>query len=140
HTVKNTVITDKRTKKIKALGKTVPGKIHDKKLADEEDWPFPPGSQLWEDTAYQGYEPEQTTTHRPKKKPRGGELTAAEKEHNRAISKERIGIEHSIGGAKAYRIVRETLRQRKADFADLFMVIACGLHNLRLDFPVPMRA
>lgn len=118
----------------------MPGKRHDKKLADEEDWLFPLGSHLWEDTGHQGYEPEQRTTHRPKKKPRGGELTESEKEHNRAISEERVGIEHSVGGAKANRIVRETFRHRKADFADLVMIIGCGLHNLRLDFPVLMQA
>ena len=136
HTVKNTVITDKQTKKIKVLGQTVPGKKHDKKLADEEDWPFPCDSHVWKDTGYQGYEPEHTTTHQPRKKPRNGQLTEAEKQQNQAIRKERIGVEHSIGGAKVYRIVREQFRNRKAGFVDHVMEIACGLHNLRLDFPM----
>ena len=137
HTIKNTFISDKHTKKIKVLGKTVPGKKHDKKLADEEDWRFPSGSHVWKDTGYQGYEPNNTTTHQPKKKPRGGELTEKEKEQNKAISKERIGVEHSIGGAKVYRIVRDIFRNRKTDFEDRIIEIACGLHNLRIDFPVP---
>jgi hypothetical protein len=55
HTVKNNVISDKRTRKIKVLSPTVEGKKHDKKLADEQDIPFPPGSKLWKDTGYQGY-------------------------------------------------------------------------------------
>jgi hypothetical protein len=136
HTVKNTFISDKRSKKIKVLGKTVPGKKHDKKLADEEDWRFPSGSHLWKDTGYQGYEPDNTTTHQPKKKPRGGELTAEEKEKNKTISKERIGVEHSIGGAKVFRIVRDIFRNRKVDFEDSIIDVACGLHNLRIDFPI----
>jgi hypothetical protein len=136
HTIKNTFISNKRTKKIKVLGKTVPGKKHDKKLADEEDWRFPSGSHVWKDTGYQGYEPDNTITHQPKKKPRSGELTAEEKEKNKAISKDRIGVEHSIGGAKVYRIVRDIFRNRKTDFEDSVMEIACGLHNLRIDFPV----
>lgn len=136
HTIKNTFISNKRTKKIKVLGKTVPGKKHDKKLADEEDWRFPSGSHVWKDTGYQGYEPDNTITHQPKKKPRSGELTAEEKEKNKAISKDRIGVEHSIGGAKIYRIVRDIFRNRTIDFEDSVMEIACGLHNLRIDFPV----
>ena len=83
-TVKNNVITERRRRgKIKYLSETVEGKKHHKKLADEEAYQFPPGSKLWKDTGFQGYEPENVTTFQPKKKPRGGELTAAEKERNR---------------------------------------------------------
>ena len=35
HTVKNTVVGDKSTRKIKVLGQTHPGKKHDKKMAEE---------------------------------------------------------------------------------------------------------
>lgn len=136
HTVKNNVIADKRTKKIKGLSPTVPGKKHDKKLADEGQYRFPPGSQLWKDTGYQGYEPQGTITYQPKKKPKGGELTKGDKAHNRAISQERIRVEHSIGGAKVFHIVRDIYRNHKQDFEDLIMETACGLHNLRLDFPL----
>jgi hypothetical protein len=136
HTVKNNVITHKPTKKIKGLSATVPGSKHDKKLADEEEHRFPPGSQLWKDTGYQGYEPEGIITHQPKKKPKGGELTAPEKEQNRTISQERIGVEHSIGGAKVFHIAHDIYRNHKQGFADLIMETACGLHNHRLDFPM----
>ncbi len=136
HTIKNNVITHKPTKKIKGLSATVPGSKHDKKLADEEEHRFPPGSQLWKDTGYQGYEPEGIVTHQPKKKPKGGELTALEKEQNRTISQERIGVEHSIGGAKVFRIVHDIYRNYKQGFDDLIMETACGLHNHRLDFPM----
>ena len=136
HTVKNNVITHKPTKKIKGLSPTVPGKKHDKKLADQEQYRFPAGSKLWKDTGFQGYEPEGVITYQPKKKPKGGELTPAEKVHNQAISTERIGVEHSIGGVKVFHIVRDIYRNHKQDFEDLIMETACGLHNLRLDFPM----
>lgn len=136
HTVKNIIITDKTTKKIKVLGPTVEGKKHDKKAADEQACQFPEGSELWQDTGFQGYEPPGTTIHQPKKKPKNGQLTPDEKAHNRLISSERIGVEHSIGGAKVFRIVRDVLRHRLPGFADLAMETSCGLHNLRLDFPV----
>jgi len=136
HTVKNNVISHKPTQKIKALSPTEPGKIHDKKLADQEQYRFPADSKLWKDTGFQGYEPEGVTTYQPKKKPRGGELTAAEKQVNQTIAKERIGVEHSIGGVKVFHIVRDIYRNHKQGFEDLIMETACGLHNLRLDFPM----
>ncbi len=134
HTVKNIVITDKRTKQVKGLGRTQEGKKHDKAATDEESYQFPDGSKVWKDTGFQGYEPEQTTTYQPKKKPRGGELTQAEKDHNRAIARERIGVEHSLGGVKVYRIVRDVYRNHREKFEDVVMETACGLHNLRLDY------
>ena len=57
HTVKNIVVTDKGTRKIKALGPTCEGKKHDKAAVDETDFLFPPGSRLWKDTGFQGYAP-----------------------------------------------------------------------------------
>jgi len=136
HTVKNNLITEKRTGKIKGLSPTVSGKMHDKKLADEQDLRFPNNSKLWQDTGFQGYAPEHVTIIQPKKKPRGGELSLEEKARNTAISKERIKIEHSIGGVKVFRIVHHVFRNLKPAFDDLVMETACGLHNLRLDFPI----
>ncbi len=108
------------------------GKKHDKKLADEEGYQFPKVSKLWKDTGFQGYEPENVTTFQPKKKPRGGELTAAEKERNRDISSQRIPVEHHIGDIKLSRIVHDTFRNRKDNYVDLVMETACGLHNFRV--------
>lgn len=136
HTVKNNVISDQRTRKIKVLSPTVEGKKHDKKLADEQDIPFPPGSKLWKDTGYQGYEPDNAQTFQPKKKPKGSELTPEEKDQNAAISGQRMGVEHSIGGVKVYRIVHDVFRNMRQDFDDLVMETACGLHNLRVDYPM----
>ena len=88
HTIKNTILTNKKDKKIVYLGPTTEGKKHDKKMADEE-----------------------------------------EKERNRIISRERIGVEHSIGGVKIFRIVRDIYRNHKDKFDDLVMEVACGLYN-----------
>lgn len=135
-TVKNIAITEKRTKKVKGLGRTQAGKKHDKAATDEEGYRFPKDSKLWKDLGFQGYEPEQTTTYQPKTKPKGGALTMAEKARNQTISRERIGIEHSLGGVKVFRIVHDIYRNHKQQFEDLIMETACGLHNLRLDFPL----
>lgn len=136
HTLKNNVVSEKRTRKVKVLSETCEGKKHDKKLADEQDLHFPKGSKVWKDTGFQGYEPEDVITYQPKKKPKGKELTPEEKELNRLISSERIGVEHSIGGVKVFAIVREIYRNMTTGFEDLIMETACGLHNFRLDYPL----
>lgn len=136
HTVKNNVITEKKTGKIKGLSPTVDGKTHDKKLVDEQNLTFPANSRLWQDTGFQGYAPANVTVIQPKKKPRNGTLTLDDKAQNTAISKQRITVEHSIGGVKVFAIVGQVFRNVKTSFDDLVMETACGLHNLRLDFPI----
>jgi len=60
-------------------------------------------------------------------------LTEKEKENNRKLSKVRVKVEHAISGIKRSRIVRDIFRNIKDGFSDLVMVIACGLHNFRVD-------
>lgn len=87
HTVKNVVIVERGTRKIKALSRTRAGKTSDKRIAEEEDYHFPARSKLWKDTGFQGYEPPNVRTYQPKKRPAKGELSAAEKATNQAISR-----------------------------------------------------
>jgi hypothetical protein len=136
HTIKNNVISDKRTGKIKVLSPTVPGKQHDKALADAQQIIFPPGSQLWKDTGFQGYDPANVMTFQPKKKPRGAELSPSDKRLNTQISQGRIGIEHALRGVKVFHIVADTFRNLRTGFDDLVMQVSCALHNLRQDFPL----
>lgn len=131
HTVKNNVISHRRGKVV-FLSDTYEGKKHDKAIADEEEYAFPSGSKLWQDTGFQGYHPEGVTTIQPQKKPRKGELTADEKQRNREISRERVEIEHQIGGIKRCKIVVDKFRNRLAHYVDDVMETACGLHNFRL--------
>ncbi len=104
HTVKNNIVTEQETGRVIILSDTVEGSKSDKKLADEQELKFPPWSQLWQDKGYQGYAP-----HQPKKSPKKNELGEEEKETSRQISKERIGVEHSIGVVKIFRIVRDNV-------------------------------
>ena len=67
------------------------------------------------------------------KKPRGGELTAEEKEQNRKLSRVRVRVEHSLAGVKRSRSVKDVLRNTQESFSDLAMVVACGLNNLRVE-------
>lgn len=131
HTVKNNVITH-RGGKVMYLSGTCEGKRHDKKLADDEGYRFPAGSKLPQDTGFQGYSPEGATILQPKKKPRGGKLSADEKIVNRAISSLRVEVEHQIGGVKRAQILVQKFRNRVVNFVDEVMETACGLHNFRL--------
>ncbi|CAG0950173.1 hypothetical protein ANRL3_00177 [Anaerolineae bacterium] len=107
------------------------GKKHDRKICDEEQTRLPAGSDGYLDTGFQGVRMDGVTLHQPKKKPRGGELTAEEKEQNRLISRIRVVIEHIIAGVKRCRIVKDIFRNTKADYDDVAMELACSLHNFR---------
>jgi hypothetical protein len=131
HTVKNNVITE-RGGKVVFLSDTYEGKKHDKKIADEEGYEFPEGSQLWQDTGFQGYVPVGVTIKQPKKKPRSRELTAEEKEENRQVSSQRIEVEHQIGGIKRCQILVQKFRNWADHYVDDVMETACGLHNFRV--------
>lgn len=125
------IIGEVATRQIIYLSKTVEGKKHDKKVADEAAIEYPEGTRLQQDTGFQGYAPEGVMILQPKKKPRGGELTAEEKEINRTLSGVRVIIEHLISGAKRLRIVKEELRLKVENISDDLMEIACGAHNFR---------
>jgi len=133
HTVKNLVISDKETKRILVLSKTYEGKRHDKSIADEQEYIFPSGCKLYQDTGFQGYKPEKIEVLQPKKKPKGFCLTDAEKQRNRNISSMRIRVEHSIGSVKVYSIVRDIYRNYKPNYEDLVFETAVGLHNFRIE-------
>ena len=59
------------------------------------------------DKAYVGAERPIKT---PIKKPKGGELTEAQKTDNKQIAEQRIYVEHSIRRVKAYRVLRDEYR------------------------------
>jgi hypothetical protein len=43
-------------------------------------------------------------------------------------------VEHALAGVKRSRIVKDILRNTKEELSDLAMVVACGLHNLRVRY------
>jgi hypothetical protein len=125
------IIGEVETGEIIYLSKTVEGKKHDKKIADEEAIEYPEDTVLQQDTGFQGYAPEGVIIKQPKKKPRGKELTKEEKEANRELSRVRVVIEHLISGVKRLRIVKEEMRLKVEDISDDVMEVACGTHNFR---------
>jgi hypothetical protein len=130
HTVKNAVIITACCL-IMYVSKTFSGRIHDKTIADQA-YTIPPGYTIVQDTGYQGYQPEGVKVIQPKKKPKGKALTEEEKEVNRQISSFRVRVEHAIGSAKRYRIVKDECRLRKHNFVDDVFLYCAALHNFRI--------
>jgi hypothetical protein len=131
HTVKNVIVTGLLDQQVKYLSPTQEGRKHDKKIVDEEHVTVPAGSDLYQDTGFQGFTVPEVTIHQPKKKPKGEELTPGDKIINRIISKTRVGVEHVIAGIKRLHIVQNIFRNTQDNYEDQVMELACGLHNFR---------
>jgi hypothetical protein len=71
HTDKNVVVASASDKRILFLSETYPGKTHDKRIADEARLRYPPGTTLYKDAGFQGYEPPVQQTCQAKKKATG---------------------------------------------------------------------
>ena len=138
HTDKNILLINESSSKVVYLGPTEPGSKHDKKATDEAALTYPSNATLDQDTGFQGYAPANVLVRQPKKKPRGQELSAADKFLNQIIASVRIEIEHVLAGVKRCRIVKDVLRLTKTGISDLVMEIACGLHNLRVTCRHPL--
>jgi len=135
HTIKNQVVTARRTKppgpgkkpqrlRIAAVSASFPGSVHDKKVYDRTRVVTPPDARRTGDTGYLG-----TSVETPARKPRGGALTAAQKAKNRRLSRRRIVAEHGIGKMKVWRIAAERYRNPVRRHT-LIMKNVAGLHNL----------
>ncbi len=93
---------------------------------------FLPEQCLLLDLGFKGYEPEGAQTLLPIKKPYKGELSAADKLYNRLLASVRVKVEHVMAGVKRIRIVKDKIRLHGEHIRDQVMLIACGLHNLRI--------
>jgi hypothetical protein len=114
------------------LSETCPGSVHDKRIADTAPYPRPAGSQLRQDVGFQAVTLDGVDLLQPTKKPRGQELTRAQKAKNRRLARRRVCIEHVHSSVKRCRMRNETSRVWKAGMRDLVMEIGCALHNVRL--------
>lgn len=59
---------------------------------------------------------------------------------NQILASCRIVVEHALAGVKRCRIVKDVLRLTSEGIADRVMLIACALHNLRVDCRHPLPA
>ncbi len=123
HTLKTQVVSDQHGEPLDiAAGHR--GPAADVKIYEQSP-PAPPVDQKPRlgDKAYVGAkEPIQT----PHKKPKGGELTAAQKEENKQLSSQRVRVEHGIRKIKAFRILRDEYRHAMG----LFPMVASAVVGL----------
>ena len=70
HSDKNVVVVNTRTRRVSFLSQTLPGSVHDKKLADQAQIRYPRNTTLRSDLGLQGYAPEVREHLQPKKNPR----------------------------------------------------------------------
>jgi hypothetical protein len=135
HTRKNILIVDKN-RRIGYLSPPAEGKKHDFGMFKDLFPPgvFPKSVALWLDLGFTGVESSYPTATviMPKKKPKGGNLTDAEKARNKTISGFRVLVEHAIGGLKRFGIATEKCRNKNDQFNDRVMAISCGLWNYHL--------
>lgn len=131
HTLKNLLVSQQQNR-ILYLSATVAGSMHDKAVADEMELQFLPEQCLLMDLGFVGYEPEGAQTLLPIKKPRHRELSQVDKCYNRLLASVRVKIEHVMASVKRIRIVKDKIRLHGEKIRDQVMLIACGLHNLRI--------
>ena len=107
------------------VGDPVPGARHDAYAFDAsgiaQRWAghmTTHGPGLWGDKGYQG-----TGPHTPYKKPPGGQLTAVQKQCNRAHSSVRSAVERAIAHLTRWRILDTGWRGRLSEFPDLLRTV-----------------
>jgi hypothetical protein len=142
HTKKHVTLTHPKTQYILAVSEEAHGSKHDKKVFDEATLSCSTPIPISADSGFQGLEVGKAVVVTPikrKRKKKGEpreELTPAQQEHNKELAKARISIEHSNAGLKRNRSITEILRNTRQGMSDRLMMVAMGLHNLR----VTMRA
>jgi len=136
HTLKNTIITG-CTRRILYLSAYWQGRTLDYRMLKEE---FPPALGWFEkfkvrlDLGYLGFDKDYAckSVYLPAKARKTAPLTSDQKSVNRDLASHRIGIEHSIGGLKRYRILSDRLRVHNIERHDSTLEVCAGLWNLYL--------
>jgi hypothetical protein len=133
HTRKHLAAVDE-TKRVLVLAQSREGKLHDKRFHDEDDiaGAVPDEIPIEVDLGFLGLQKEYDNIHLPHRKPKGRELSPAQKEENRALSQSRVVCENAFAGVKRYNAVSAIYRNRKAGFDDHLMLTAAGLWNFYL--------
>ncbi|GBC60256.1 IS5/IS1182 family transposase [Desulfonema ishimotonii] len=131
HTQKTQYITDPAGR-IRAVSRTYPGKTHDftiyKKQKKRDRFCGVPKKA---DNGYQGIRKYDKNAEIPYKKPRGGELTAEQKDFNRRLSKKRIRVGNTIREIKIFKIMSDTYRNRRKNH-NLRANIIAGMVNMKI--------
>ncbi len=100
------------------------GRVHDFKLLKRSRLPFVSSQLCLADRGYQGFAKIHPGACTPTKKPRKQPLADAEKQHNRALARLRVRVEHVIRRFKIFRIFSGRYRNRRKRFGLRLNLIA----------------
>jgi hypothetical protein len=114
------------------LSLTYEGKVHDKKICNEENFTIKTQGLVFVDLGFAGLASDSAQIILPHKRKKNKLLTQAEEEYNTWLAKIRVKIEHVMASIKIYRKVKEKYRGRLYKREDTIMLVACALHNLKL--------
>lgn len=128
--MKTQIVVDKETRKIICTD-FANGSKHDFQLFKDADIEVHSAIKILADSGYQGLSKIHSNSETPIKKSKTKDLTAAEKEVNRALSSLRVLCENVIGMLKRFRILAEKYRNRRNKFILRFNLIA-GFYNYEL--------
>ncbi len=106
HTLKTQLVIDQATGRIICTFFGT-GRRHDFKLFQASGVHFHEETQSLQDKAYQGIQKLHANNRLPRKKPRGGKLSAVDKAYNRELGQERVGIEQVNCRLKVFNILAE---------------------------------
>jgi len=133
HTIKSMIIST-LDRKIHYVSRAYIGSTHDYSLLKSE---FEPAENWFDkkmvrlDLGYQGFEKDYPNSipFIPQKKPRKNELTEEQKLSNKELAKQRITVEHTIGGIKRYDILSNVSRIHDIELYDKMTGTCAGIWN-----------
>ena len=129
HTIKAEMVVDPR-RRIIQVSKPYPGRVHDFNIRKQEG--TLPAVPIFADLGYQGLQNiHSAAVFIPKKKPKNGSLSDAEKANNKQLSRYRIVVEHVFAHLKKWQVLAACYRGLLHDYAQISQTIA-GLHNFLL--------
>ena len=114
------------------LSPTYAGKVHDKKICNEEKLEIKTQGLVFVDLGFIGLTSDSAQIIVPHKRKKNKLLTQEEEKYNRWLAKIRVKIEHTLASVKIFRKVKEKFRGRLFAREDTVMLVACALHNLKL--------
>ncbi|MEI6628303.1 MAG: transposase family protein, partial [Alphaproteobacteria bacterium] len=127
HTFKNQFIVLPKGQDIVDIVVAKPGPMSDIKICRASLNIFNSEQCFTGDKAYVG----ERNISTPSKKPKNGELTPLQKEENKALSSERIFVEHLIRVVKIFKVIQERFRLQKKRYRSVILTV-CGLVRLRI--------
>jgi hypothetical protein len=132
HTLKSQVAVDEETGQIVDIAASALGPTADIKVLEESELleRLPPGVGAIGDLAYVGIDKlhPRGLGAAPRKKPRGKDRPPEDIEYNRAFSKRRIVVEHSIGRMRRYQSITQMDRNHRQQHTPRVRAVA-GLVN-----------